>query len=333
MRKFKVGIIGFGLIGKKRAENLGPKAKLVAYSDIINKKKNIFNQKNNKIKFFKNWKDLIKLKELDIIIISTVHNLLSLILLEACKYKKNILVEKPAAIHLKDLKKVIKLSKRYKNKIRVGYNHRFHSAIIKSKEIVNKKLLGKLMFIKASYGHGGRLGYEKEWRMKSKISGGGELIDQGSHLIDLSMFFLGEVKQVTSKLEKFFWKTNVDDNAFITLKFKNNCISFLHASCTEWKNNFIFEIYGTRGKLKIEGKGGSYGRESLIFYKMSKKMGLPKIDKWVFEKKDNSWKKELNELYNDIKYNRNPNPGLEQAYSILKIVKDIYKANKYDHCS
>ena len=77
------------------------------------------------------------------------------------------------------------------------------------------------MFIKASYGHGGRIGYEKEWRMKSKISGGGELIDQGSHLIDLLMFFLGKVKKVTSKIENFFWNTNVDDNAFIILKFKN----------------------------------------------------------------------------------------------------------------
>lgn len=333
MRKFKVGIIGFGLIGKKRAKSLGPKAELVAYSDIINIKKSILDQKKNKVKFFKNWKDLVKLKELDIIIISTVHNLLAPILLEACKYKKNILVEKPAAIHLKDLRRIIKLSKRYKNKVRVGYNHRFHSAIIKCKEIINKKLLGKLMFIKASYGHGGRIGYEKEWRMKSKISGGGELIDQGSHLIDLSMFFLGEVKQVSAKLENFFWKTNVDDNAFVTLKFRNNCISFLHASCTEWKNNFIFEIYGTRGKLKIEGKGGSYGRESLIFYKMSKKMGLPEVKRWIFEKKDNSWKKELNELYNDINYNRSPNPGLEQAYSVLKIIKNIYKTNKYDHCS
>ena len=333
MKKFKVGIIGFGLVGQKRAKNLGPKAELVACSDIINIKKKFLDQKNNKIKFFKNWKDLIKLKELDIIIISTVHNLLAPILLEACRNKKNILVEKPAAIHLKDLSKIIKLSKKNKNKIRVGYNHRFHSAIIKSKEIIDKKLLGKLMFIKASYGHGGRLGYEKEWRMKSKISGGGELIDQGSHLIDLSIFFLGKVKKVTSKLENFFWNTNVDDNAFITLKFKNNCISFLHASCTEWKNNFIFEIYGTKGKLKIEGKGGSYGRENLVFYKMSKKMGPPTIKKWFFSKNDNSWKTELNELYNDINYNRNSNPGLDQAYSVLKIIKNIYKANKYDHCS
>jgi len=332
MKKFKVGIIGFGLVGQKRAKNLGPKAELVACSDIINIKKKFF-KKNSKIKFFKNWKDLIKLKELDIIIISTVHNLLAPILLEACRNKKNILVEKPAAIHLKDLSKIIKLSKKNKNKIRVGYNHRFHSAIIKSKEIIDKKLLGKLMFIKASYGHGGRLGYEKEWRMKSKISGGGELIDQGSHLIDLSTFFLGKVKKVTSKLENFFWNTNVDDNAFITLEFKNNCISFLHASCTEWKNNFIFEIYGTKGKLKIEGKGGSYGRENLVFYKMNKKMGPPIIKKWFFSKNDNSWKTELNELYNDINYNRNSNPGLDQAYSVLKIIKNIYKANKYDHCS
>ena len=331
MKKFKVGIIGFGLIGKKRFFNLGNQGELVAYSDLVECKKSFFKKK--KIKFFKNWKNLLKIKEIDIIIISTYHNSLSQIINLASKFKKHILVEKPAGIRLKELKENIKNVKKYKNIVRVGYNHRYYQSILKCKDFLNKKLLGDIMFIKSSYGHGGRCGYQKEWRMNPKISGGGELIDQGSHIIDLSIFFLGKVKNIKSHLDSFFWKKNVDDNAFLILKFKNNYTSFIHVSCTEWKNNFLFEIYGTKGKLRIEGKGGSYGSEKLIYYKMSTKMGIPKKKIWYFSKKDTSWKREMNDFYEDIKLNRQPEPNLNQAYSVLKIIKKIYKENKYDNCS
>ena len=333
MKKFKVGIIGFGLIGQKRAKNLGPKAELIACCDIANIKKNFLYYEKKKIKFYNKWQDLLKLKELDLIIISTFHNLLGPILLEACKYKKNIFVEKPAAIDLKDLNKIIKLAKKNKQKIRVGYNHRFLSSIIKCKELLDKNILGNLMFIKASYGHGGRSGYDKEWRMNPKISGGGELIDQGSHLIDLSQFFLGNIDQCEGTLRDFFWKKGVDDNAFLTLKFKNNLISFLHVSCTEWKNNFLFEIYGSKGKLRITGKGGSYGKESLTFYKMNRKNTFPKIFSFKFSNEDLSWRRELSEFYRDIELNRDPNPGLLEAYNVLKVIKKIYKINQYDYSS
>ena len=166
-----------------------------------------------------------------------------------------------------------------------------------------------------------------------KISGGGELIDQGSHLIDLSEFFFGKIIKVEGTLRDYFWKKKVDDNAFLTLKFKNNLLSFLHVSCTEWKNNFLFEIYGSKGKLRIEGKGGSYGKEILKLYKMNRKNTYPKIFSWKFNKKDHSWSRELNEFYKDIQFNRNPNPGLQQASSVLHVIKKIYKINKYDHSS
>lgn len=330
---FNVGIIGCGLIGQKRAKSLGKKGKLIACADInINRALSIAKNKKE-IKVFERWQDLLKVKEINIVIIATVHNQLSTILLESIKADKNVFIEKPAAINLNDLRFILNKNKKLKKKIRVGYNHRFLSAIIKSKQMIKKKLIGNLMFIKASYGHGGRKGYEKEWRMNPIISGGGELIDQGSHLIDLSEFFFGKVIKSECILRDFFWKKKVDDNAFINLKFKRNLISSLHVSCTEWKNNFLFEIYGTKGKLRIDGKGGSYGREKLTFYKMTKSMKYPKIKSWTFEKKDYSWSRELNEFYKDIQNNRKPNPGLDQAYSVLKIIKKIYKLNKYDNCS
>ena len=187
---FKVGIIGCGLIGCKRAESLGFRGNLIACADTnINNAKKI--APNKKVKIYSSWKKLLQVKEIDLIIISTFHNQLGKILLEAYKRNKHILVEKPGAKNFAEIKKIISKIKGGKNKIRIGYNHRYHPSVIKAQEIIKSGGLGKIMYLRGRYGHGGRLNYENEWRGKKLLSGGGELIDQGSHLIDLSRFFLG----------------------------------------------------------------------------------------------------------------------------------------------
>ena len=207
---FNIGIIGCGLIGKKRADNLGKQGILLACADVNIKNAELIANKKKKIKVFKDWRKLLRIKELDIVIIATIHNQLSKILLGAIKMGKHVFIEKPASINLTKLRSIIKANKILKRKIRVGYNHRFLSSIIKCKELLDKNILGDLMFIKASYGHGGRFGYDKEWRMNPKISGGGELIDQGSHLIDLSEFFFGKIIKAEGTLRDFFWKKKVE---------------------------------------------------------------------------------------------------------------------------
>ena len=329
---FNIGIIGCGLIGLKRSKSLGPRGKLIACADKnINKAKKIAN--NKKINVFSDWRKLLDLNNIDIVIISTPHNKLSKILLHAHKRKKHILVEKPASKNLKEINKVISKTKNSKNKIRVAFNHRYHPSIVKAQQIIKSGAIGKPMYLRARYGHGGRLGYEKEWRTKPSVSGGGELIDQGSHLIDLSRLFLGEFHEIKGFLNTYFYNMSVEDNAFMTLKTKSNKIAFLHVSWTEWKNMFSFEIFCRLGKIDINGIGGSYGREQLTLYKMSKKMGIPKQKKWKFNIKDMSWINEINEFYDDILYNRKPIPNLNDAYQTHKIINKIYKSSKYDNFS
>ena len=327
---FKIGIIGCGLIGYKRSKSLGSKGKLIACADVnINRAKKI--AFNKKIKIFTDWKKLLDIKEIDIVIIATPHNQLSKILLHAHKKKKHILVEKPGSKNLSEISKIISKVRRSKIKIRVGFNHRYHPSIIKAKEIIESGVIGKPMYLRARYGHGGRLGYEKEWRAKPSISGGGELIDQGCHLIDLSRLFLGEFNNIKGFINTYFYKMSVEDNAFLTLKTNSHKVAFLHVSWTEWKNIFSFEIFCSLGKLDICGIGGSYGREQLTLYKMSKKMGIPKQKKWKFKLEDVSWKKEMNEFYEDIIYNRKPKSNLNDAYQTLKIINKIYRNSKYDY--
>ena len=329
---FKVGIIGCGLIGQKRAKSLGLRGNLIACADInVNNAKKIAHNKN--VKIYNSWKKLLQIKEIDIVIISTFHNQLGKILLEAYKKNKHILVEKPGTKNLKEIKKIISKIKGNKIKIRIGYNHRYHPSIIKAQEIIKSGGIGKIMYLRGRYGHGGRFKYENEWRAKKSISGGGELIDQGSHLIDLSRLFLGEFDKIEGFVNTYFWKMSVEDNAFLTLKTKSNKVAFLHVSWTEWKNIFSFEIFCSHGKLDINGMGGSYGQEQLTLYKMSKKMGIPKQKKWRFKLQDISWKTEINEFYDDIIYNRKPKANLNDAYQTLKIINKIYINSKYDYFS
>ncbi len=325
MNKIKIGLIGCGLVGVKRINALPSNCKLVACSDVDKKKiKKLKNEHN--CQEFSDWKQLIKLSEIEIVIISTPHNLLSTIAIQCLKRLKHVFIEKPGAINQKEFSKIIHAQKKYQKIVYVGYNHRFHPSIIKSKELVKKNLLGDILYIRGRYGHGGRIGYEKEWRANKNISGGGEIIDQGSHLIDLSTFFLGRLKLLSSFPRKYFWKIDVEDNGFIILENIKKNIAFLHASWTEWKNLFSFEIYGQKGKIEISGLGGSYGEETLTLYKMSKKLGPPKKKIWRFNSEiDKSWNLEFKFFYKLIKRNNFDDTNLYDSYQTMQIIEKIYK--------
>jgi predicted dehydrogenase len=331
-RSFGVGIIGCGLIGQKRAKSLGTGGRLVACADIdVARAESL--AKGLEANAYRDWRQLIALPEVDIVMVATLHDSLAEITLAAIKAGKHVLVEKPAARSAVELESVIAAAERTGIKVHVGFNHRYHRALRKAKEIVDSGELGGLMFIRARYGHGARIGYDKEWRADPVFSGGGELIDQGPHLIDLSRWFLGNFVEVQGFAHTYYWDMPVDDNGFMILKTAKQQVAFLHASCTEWKNLFSMEIYGRVGKLDISGLGGSYGVERLTHYKMLPEMGPPETTSWEYPMGDDSWAVEITEFYEDIRLNRTPAAGLRDAYESLKVIQKIYKESGYDHCA
>jgi predicted dehydrogenase len=181
------------------------------------------------------------------------------------------------------------------------------------------------MYIRGRYGHGGRVGYEKEWRAQPAVSGGGELVDQGVHLIDLARWFLGDFEKVQGFTHTYFWDMPVEDNAFLLLQTAARQVALLHASWTEWKNLFSFEIFGRHGKLEITGLGGSYGTERLAYYRMSPEMGPPETTMWEYPMGDASWELEYAEFVEDIRLGRPPAASLEDARAALAIVERIYE--------
>ena len=318
----KFAIIGCGLIGNKRAEAL-PSGSLAVACDTDLSRAEALAKRFSGCDAQVDSLAAVRREDVAAVIICTPNHLLAPMALEALRHGKHILVEKPAGIHLDGVEELTFLAQASNLKARVGFNHRYHPAFLKAREIFDSGILGPLMHIRSRYGHGGRLGYDREWRANPSLSGGGELIDQGVHLIDLARWFLGEFQTIEGHATTSFWDMEVDDNAFLSLRTAEGQTAWLHASCTEWKNLFSFEIFGRDGKLQIDGLGGSYGTESLTFYKMLPQMGPPETTRWEYPRGDESWACEIREFLCDIKEGRIPSPGLADAAKALEIVRAI----------
>jgi predicted dehydrogenase len=330
--QYGVAIIGCGLIGQKRAKAL-QNTRLVACTDLDESKAARLADQFTGAVAIADCHGTINHPDVEIVIAAATNNALAEITLAAVRAGRHVLVEKPAARFSSELDEVIKEANMAGVYVRVGFNHRYHPAFQKARELMDQGKVGELMFIRGRYGHGGRIGYEKEWRADPRLSGGGELLDQGVHLIDLSRWFMGDFPYVAGSAHSYYWDMPVDDNGFLMLQTADHQTAFLQASCTEWKNLFSFEIYSKKAKLHIEGLGGSYGVERLSFYKMLPQMGPPETIIWEYPGGDTSWDLEFAEFLEDIRLQRAPSPGLQDAQAALKIVEKIYKESGYDHHS
>jgi predicted dehydrogenase len=319
----QVGIVGCGLTGHKRAESLPP-GYLRAVADVSRERAEELAGKFPGADPYTDWQEMIRRKDLNLIIVSTPNKWLAPITLAAVNSGKHVLVEKPGARHFSELDPVIEAAERQGVKVAVGYNLRCHPSFIKAREIIRNGDLGPVMYIRGRYGHGGRPGYEKEWRADPAISGGGELLDQGVHLIDLSRWFLGDISRVQGAVHTYYWDMPVEDNGFMYLKTDAGQVAWLQVSCTEWKNLFSFEILCERGKLQIDGLGGSYGTERMTLYRMLPQMGPPETTIWEYPFPDTSWKTEFENFVQAIRGNTIHKPGLRDAQEALRIIAHIY---------
>lgn len=236
-------------------------------------------------------------------------------------------MEKPGARRAAELDPVLEAAERTGVRVRVGFNHRYHPAMQKAREILDSGVAGPLMFIRGRYGHGGGPGYDKNWRAVEDLSGGGEAIDQGMHLIDLSRWYMGDFPNVQGQIATYFWDMPVEDNVFLLLQTAAGQTAQLHATWTEWKNLFSLEIYGKYGKIDISGLGRSYGVEKLTYYQMAPDLLPPSKVEFEYPGEDLSWELEFAAFLTDIREGRDPEPGVRDAQAALRIVEAIYKEN------
>jgi len=325
-----VAIIGCGKLGQKRAKALAG-VNLVVCADVMYERAQSLAAQTPGAEATRFWEDAVQHADVNVVVVSTTNDALAKVAIAAIEAGKHVLVEKPAARSVAELDKVIEATKKAERlHVRVGFNLPYHPALDRAYNIHQFGDLGKVMYIRGSYGHGGRVGYEKEWRADPALSGGGVLIDLGVHLIDLSRWFLGDFYRVKGSTHSYFWDMPVEDNAFLQMWTTTGQVAQLHVSCTEWKNLFSLEIFGEAGKLHIEGLGGSYGVERLTHYKMSPVMGPPETIVWEYPGNDDSFLLETAQFFGDIeRLGIAARTNLYRARAALGIVEEVYD----DNCS
>jgi predicted dehydrogenase len=324
-------IIGCGLVGRKRAVALAGTATLRYACDLDTSRATDLARSAPGCEAITDFHPALRDPAVVAVIIATPNASLAPVALEAIQAGKHVLVEKPGALNAAQLREVQAVAAQAGVRVRLGYNHRFHPAPRQARALIEAGAIGPLMFLRGRYGHGGRKGYDREWRADPKLSGGGELIDQGVHLIDLAGWFLGHFATVEGHCATYFWDMPVDDNAFLSLRTAAGQTAWLHVSCTEWKNLFSLEIYGRDGKIAADGLGGSYGPERLTYYKMLPQMGPPETKVWDYAGGDESWGLETAAFIDDIRLGREPSPGLSEGIRTLEIVEEIYRKTKAEN--
>jgi predicted dehydrogenase len=320
----RVAIVGCGLIGHKRAKALGGHS-VVAAVDVDLARARQLAATYPDCQASTDWQAAVARADVNLVIVATTNDALAAVTDAAVSHAKHVLVEKPAGRSARELAPVVARARQAGVTVKVGFNHRFHPAFIKARALVDAGAIGPLLHIRARYGHGGRLGYDQEWRASPTIAGGGELLDQGVHLIDLSRWFLGDIAEVHGHIGTFFWQMPVEDNGFLLLRTAAGQVAWLHASCTEWKNLFCFEIFGRTGKLQIDGLGGSYGLERLSYYRMLPQMGPPETTIWEYPGDDLSWRDEFAHFSACLEEQREPSGTLGDALAALEVVAEVYR--------
>ena len=292
---------------------------------IILKKKNIL--------YFKSYKNLLDLK-LDCVFITLPNYLAPIVTKEFLRRRINVFCEKPPGRTVGDVSSVIKVEKKSRAKLKYGFNHRYHGSIELAKKIINSKSLGEILNIRGLYGKSKILTYDKsDWRSKKKFAGGGILLDQGIHLLDLINYFCGPFVTFKSFVTNKYWNYDVEDDVFSIFKNKKNVVASIHSTAVEWQHKFRMEISLQKGSLELNGilsGSKSYGRESIVISNVFKTKYSTKIKKKIFYfKKDISWKKEIDEFANVLLGNSKIINGTsKEALELMKMVYKIYKNDK-----
>ena len=274
--------------------------------------------------------------------VATVNKSLLPITVAALEAGKHVLCEKPPGRDYKETRQMVNAAQQSSRVLKVGFNHRHHPAIWKAHELCAQGAIGRPMFVRAVYGHGGRPGYEKEWRGDAGLSGGGELLDQGVHIVDLCRWFMGSLVEVFGSTATYSWdlgyfagdegrrakgeRLQLEDNAFALLRTAEGQTVQFHTSWTQWKNRFAFEVFGQDGYLIVNGLGGSYGVETLTVGHRRPESGAPLEERLEFPGPDLSWRAEWQEVTTAVREGRQPLANGKDGLKTMRLIAAIYES-------
>ncbi|MFD3275473.1 Gfo/Idh/MocA family protein [Aquirufa echingensis] len=328
MKKFKVGIAGYGIVGRRRHIYIDqhPNLKVVAVCD---QNFTESNYSQNGIEYFSNTQELLS-TDLDILFVCLTNNVAAEVTMSGLKRGLHVFCEKPPGMSVKDIENVIVVEKANpKLKLKYGFNHRYHDSIRKTIQIIKSGELGTIVNLRGVYGKSRVIPFSGGWRSKRELAGGGILLDQGIHMLDLMRLFCGEFIDVKSYVSNDYWNHDVEDNAYVLLKDKFGRVAMLNSSATQWQHKFSLEISLSQGYIELSGilsGSKSYGEETIIFGKRDERSDNGQMEsKTIKFLQDNSWKDEIFEFADAILNDSKIQSGnSSDALETMKLVFEIY---------
>lgn len=343
----RVAVVGCGLIGRRRAAIIRRSTEddLVIVAD-TDAERAAAVARELECQDATAWQDVVGRDDVDAVVIATTHDWLAPIAVEAVRRGKHVLVEKPMARSPQEAETILRASGDLEYSrprstprrviVKAGFNHRHHRAVWKAHAHLLRGDIGEPYFVRCRYGHGGRPGYAAEWRADRGIAGGGELLDQGIHALDLFRWFLGEFVEGVGFAPTYFWTAPpeyraradpVEDNAFGLFRTARGQVASLHASWTQWKNVFSYEVFGRDGYLIVDGLGGSYGPERLVVGRRRPESAAPDEEHFEFSA-DTSWDDEWAEFTAAVRERRDPLGSGYDAWRALRMAYAIYESHQ-----
>ncbi len=234
-QKVKLGFIGAGKIADMHIQNLkGVKeAKIVAFADPkIEAAKQRANDcgliaKEGKT-VFSDWRDMLSKVDMDAVIILSPHSFHCEQILAALELGLHVLTEKPMVTKVSEAKKVIAAMRRTGKSVVVSYQRRFMSQFRFIREQILKGNWGELNFVEAFVAQGWKQATTNTWRQDLKLSGGGFLMDTGSHIVD-NVLWIAQAKPVQVIATNSNNGTPVEINDIVGIQFDNGMLGSIVA--------------------------------------------------------------------------------------------------------
>lgn len=331
-KKIRAAIIGMGRMGICRYKAMVNHGgfEIVAVSDHLTEHLEGYSEAK-----YQDWRECLSKEDLDAVIVCTVNSAIPDIVCAALQSGYHVFSEKPPGRNLDDAKRMNDWHKKNSGQVlKYGFNHRYHNSVIEAKSLLDSGILGEIVCARGVYGKAGSLSFPMEWRNQVEYSGGGILLDQGIHMLDLLRYYLGDFIQIQSSVDRLVWKDiQTEDSAFAILKTTDGKVASLHSSALQWKHKFDIDIICTNGYIALNGlitSTKSYGEERLTYYRkdlelQSGKIGNPKEHTMCFDE-DNSWDIEIDEFYRAVvKGEPIINGTAEDAVAVMELVTEIYK--------
>jgi predicted dehydrogenase len=329
-KRLRVGIAGYGVVGRRRRTFIdqNPHLRTVAVCDQTFSRAETTSEG---IKCYPTYGELLG-EPLDVLFVSLPNYLAADVTMEGLQRGLHVFCEKPPGRTVADIRRVVEVAKAAPAlRLKYGFNHRYHSSVREALRLVEAGELGRIINVRGVYGKSKIVSFASGWRAERKYAGGGILLDQGIHMVDLMRLFCGDFVEVKSYVSNAYWRHDVEDNAYALMRDSNGRIAMLHSSATEWQHRFSLDIALTEGFIQLEGilsGSKSYGEEKLIIGRRNESdMGTAR-EEVITYLDDNSWRDEVNEFADAIVERVPIRSGTpEDALKTMELVYQIYAAD------